>query len=466
MISASALAVPFNSYDPKSMAMGGAGVAVANPGSAHFFNPALMSIANKADDFALELPVIGARVYDPDSFIDAVDNFNDQVITDLDNAIQQNNTDLNNILNNATGNANTIANNLLTTIDSIDAANVEVLKLSDKPMAFEGGVATVLAIPSESFGIAFSASASANFSGVLEYADAQTVTDLTDDMQALSDCVRDNDPLSAPVDFSNCVSAPGKFNFVTVIDTDNNPLTLPDVEVDFTAESTSTTPSDIKSKVKVMGVLMAEAGLTLSREFSMMGSEMSIGVTPKMVSVTVYDYEVNADNADSADINGDDYSADYSDFNMDVGVAMDHKNGWRSGFVIKNMISQDYAAMNTDPNTGQQFETGRVVSLKPQARVGVSHSTDWSTLALDVDLTKNEALGVVGDKSQYIALGLELNALDWAQIRLGYRVDQVNSDRSVASVGIGVSPFGVHLDLAVAGNANEIGASMQLGFRF
>lgn len=444
LVSATALAVPFNSFDPKSMAMGGAGVAMANPGSTPFFNPALMSIANKEDDFALELPVAGARVYDPDDFIDAVDKFNDQVVSDLDTAI---------------ANYNFAPGDSVPTISAINALNNEVLKLSDRPVAFEGGAAIVLAVPSKSFGVAFSASASANFSGILDYADADTVTNLTDDLTALDNCYVVADPNVNPAGFTQCVTAPNKFNFVDLTD----PL---NPQVDFTAESTGTTASDIKSKVKVLGVILAEAGITLSREMSLIGNDVSIGITPKMVAVTVIDYEVNADNADIGDINGDDYSADYKDFNMDLGIAMDHKNGWRSAFVIKNMIAQDYAATNTDPNTSIETATGRMVSLKPQTRVGVSHSTDWSTLALDVDLTENESIGIIKDKSQYVALGLELNALDWAQVRLGYRVDTVNSERNVASAGIGVSPFGVHFDLAVAGNANELGASFQLGFRF
>jgi hypothetical protein len=130
--------------------------------------------------------------------------------------------------------------------------------------------------------------------------------------------------------------------------------------------------------------------------------------------------------------------------------------------VIKNIISQDYEAKNIID--GEQSDT--VVSLKPQARAGVSHSTDWSTVAVDIDVTENEALDGVGDKSRYVAIGAELNAFDWAQIRLGYRADTVNSDRNVVSAGIGISPFGVHLDLAVAGNGDEVGAALQLGFRF
>jgi hypothetical protein len=104
--------------------------------------------------------------------------------------------------------------------------------------------------------------------------------------------------------------------------------------------------------------------------------------------------------------------------------------------------------------------------LKPQARIGVSHSNSWSTVALDVDLTKNSPTGF-SDSTQYVAIGGELSAWGWAQIRAGYRMDMVNSDRSVYSLGLGLSPFRVvHLDLAVAGNDNEIGASFQFGVDF
>ncbi len=441
LMTSASLAVSFNSFDPKSMAMGGAGVAVANPATAPLFNPALLSVANKSDDFALELPIFGARVFDPDDFTDAVDDFDDTVMDTLDAEISS--------YNGAPGTSGP-------TIAAINLVNDEILTLSDKPFQFEGGAGIVLAIPGEKFGIAFTASGSANFSGVLNYEDGGTVTNLTDDMLALDACYA-----GPALDFVNCVTAPGAFNFV-----DTNPASPTFGEVNFTAQSDTGGDSDIQSKVRVVGIVLAEAGLTISREMSMFGTEVAVGVTPKMVSVTVFDYEANADSADTDNMDGDDYSADYSDFNLDVGIAMDHKNGWRSGFVIKNIIGQDYDAMNTDPDTGIETATGTVVSLKPQARVGVSHTNSWSTVAVDVDLTENEGLGLAGDKSQYVALGIELDAFDFAQLRFGYRADTVNSDRDVVSAGIGISPLGIHIDIAGAFNDDEVGASFQLGFRF
>jgi len=435
----SILAVPFNSFDPRSMAMGGAGVAVASPGSAPFFNPALLSVTDAREDFAIELPILGGRVSDPDEFADAIDDFDDTLMDQVDAAI--------NSYNATPGNSTAV-------INAVNALNAEIQSLDDKPLQFEIGGGLVVGIPSESFGMAFSAAGSVYFSGVFNYEDAGTVSDLTQDLTSLDACYA-----GAPANFASCLVA-ANFNYVDINTDPNNPT------VEFIAQSDTGAQSDVKSKARFVAIAMGEVGLSFSREMSLFGTEVALGMTPKMVSVSVFDYEANADSADTDDFDGDNYSADYSDFNLDVGIARDHGNGWRSGFVIKNIISQDYDAMNTDPLTGIETPTGTVVSLNPQARAGVSHSTDWSTVALDIDLTENDALDGVGDKSRYVAIGAELNALDWAQIRLGYRADTVNSDRSVVSAGIGFSPLGMHFDLAVAGNADEIGAALQFGFRF
>ena len=103
--------------------------------------------------------------------------------------------------------------------------------------------------------------------------------------------------------------------------------------------------------------------------------------------------------------------------------------------------------------------------LIPQTRVGISHTNRWSTVALDVDLYRNDPVGVE-NYTQYIALGGELNGWNWGQLRAGWRVDVVNSARNIITFGLGFSPFGVHADVALAGNEHELGASFQLGFRF
>ena len=134
-------------------------------------------------------------------------------------------------------------------------------------------------------------------------------------------------------------------------------------------------------------------------------------------------------------------------------------NGLYAGLVAKNLIKQDY-------DTVELNGVRHTIALRPQLRAGLGYDGGWYRLGLDVDLTKNKPL-TFENASRYVAIGGELSAWGWAQLRAGYRFDTENSDRSVASVGIGLSPFKVlHLDLAVAGNSNEIGVSTQLALTF
>jgi hypothetical protein len=155
--------------------------------------------------------------------------------------------------------------------------------------------------------------------------------------------------------------------------------------------------------------------------------------------------------------------AKYSAFNFDIGTARNYENGWRTGLVIKNVLPQEYDFKRNDVATGSKL------SLKPQIRAGVSHENEWSTVALDADLTKNDPAGLE-NHSQYVALGGELSALGWAQLRAGYRADLVDSARNLTSVGLGISPripyFKFHFDLAYAFNSNEQGASLRFGLNF
>ncbi|MEQ1837320.1 MAG: hypothetical protein ABL858_03110 [Candidatus Nitrotoga sp.] len=133
---------------------------------------------------------------------------------------------------------------------------------------------------------------------------------------------------------------------------------------------------------------------------------------------------------------------------------------------MKNVIPYSYDFKRAPTAGATPIPTGVKMELRPQARVGVSHANTWSTVALDVDLTRNDPAGLE-NKSQYIALGGELDAFGWAQIRAGYRADLVNSARNVASLGLGLALFKVvHVDIAAAGNKNEVGASFQFGVHF
>jgi len=418
--SSAALALPFNSFDPRSMAMGGAGVAVGDAAMAPFFNPALLGVTKDEDDFSLVLPIIGVRVYDPANYRDfEKGNYTDKLQASI-NAF-------NNAATPTAAQANAVANDT-------NVLNVELAKLSGKPIQAEFGAAMVIGIPSKKYGGAFFASGSGALGGVVDYRDGQTLTDLAQVATEVAAC---GDPPGGNV----CLAQ------VAV----NNPTY-------FDAGGFAFNTANLQSQTHIRGVAKAETGISLAREFTVREQSFAIGLSPKVVKVLMFDVitDVNTD----ATLTGDDYRAEYTNFNFDLGVAKNHKNGWRSGFVVKNVIPYSYDFKFKNAPTGAKLE------LKPQARVGVSHANTWSTVALDVDVTRNDPAGLE-DKSQYIALGGELDAFGWAQIRAGYRADIVNSKRNAASLGLGLALFKVvHMDIAAAGNKDEVGASFQFGVQF
>lgn len=440
--SSAALAVPFNSFDPRSMAMGGAGVAVGDAAMAPFFNPALLAVTRDEDDFSMNLPIAGARVYDPDNFQDSYDAFDEgDYVNKLDTAI----TDFNNVKN---------STNLRTVASDSSILSTQLTTLDNKPVQAEAGAALVIGIPSKKYGGALYANGWAALDGIAHYRDDATLQELTTTLNAVADCYDAN------------AAVPGSCN----------PNTIPNYSTYFDTASGDVTfdSSNLESTVNMRAVGLGEMGFALATQFGEGPGSWAIGLTPKYVKVRLYDIEMDAKTADNGDIDENDYLAEYSHTNFDIGLAKNYNNGWRSGFVVKNVLSHTYAFKNVprDPVTGlpiagaEAVATGNSVTLKPQARLGLSHQNGWSTVALDVDLTANDPVGIE-KKSRYIALGGELNGWDWVQLRAGYRINTYDSARNVASVGLGLAIAGtLHIDAAVAGNSNEVGGALQLGLQF
>ena len=420
-----AVAIPFSSFDTRSMAMGGAGVAVGGADAAPLFNPALLSVANDKDKFSIILPTVGIRVADPEKLLDSVDKFQSgKYVDNLTNSI----ANLNASINALPPVSATIKAKAQIVSNDLTAINTQLATLSNKPITADGGAATVVGIPSKKLGVAFFANGTVATGGIFSYstADSTLIGNLATQASACS---------TTP---STCSTLPS-FN--------SNSLT---------------------SGINFRGVLLSEFGFSLSREFHPFNKSYAFGITPKIVKATLFDALINVNNSNQTNLTGADYIAEYNIANFDLGAAKDYNNGWRTGFVIKNVIPYklDFKSIPLGaPSGSTPVATGNTLTLNPQARLGVSHVTNWSTVALDVDLTRNDPSGLEKN-TQYIALGGELNAFGWAQIRAGYRIDMVDSTRNITSLGLGLSPFGAHVDLAVAGNANEVGASLQLGFRY
>ncbi|EBW3155427.1 conjugal transfer protein TraF, partial [Salmonella enterica subsp. enterica serovar Java] len=111
--------------------------------------------------------------------------------------------------------------------------------------------------------------------------------------------------------------------------------------------------------------------------------------------------------------------------------------------------------------------TTETFKIRPQSAAGIAWHNDFITTALDVDLTPASGF-VSDDKRQFAAIGAEVNAWKWAQLRAGYRQNMASGNGSAFTAGIGISPFDVvHIDVSgLVGTDRTYGAIAQLQFTF
>ena len=216
---------------------------------------------------------------------------------------------------------------------------------------------------------------------------------------------------------------------------------------------TAFSPANLTSTANVRGASIVEGGLSLSHEFESLGN-LSIGITPKTVQVATYDYIVAVEDSETDKDKG---KLSYDNTNIDIGLAKRINEDWKVGLVVKNAIKREYKTV-----------LANTIVLKPAVRAGISHHTNWTTVAFDVDLTENDRTGLTGEKTRYAALGMEFD-LSLIQLRLGARHNlSVAGDRAsnLLSAGVGLYVAGLHVDVGVAKNKDELAAAAQLGFQF
>ena len=419
-------------FDPRSMGMGGTGVAVANPATAPFFNPAVLSIEER-ERFSIDGPILGVRAYDPNNFRNELNSFQN---LDLVDGLQ---TSISNF-NLAPSEASSTA-----VVASINELNDSLGALGGSPVQANLGIGLTLGDTGQKFGWAIYTTGNGAFGTLFNYRDGAFLGGFADAI----DQVNFDNPAS-----NTTAQLDALADFITY-DVDPNTGEITNVQVvDFSEDN-------IESTVDVMGLGWMEVGVSLSTHLG----DFACGVTPKFVRARIFDYSASALSADVSDFDVTDYQTDYENFNIDIGFARETADGWIIGMVGKNLIEQKYKGYRRDPVTQVIEPTGNVITISPTIQVGAARQEEWGTVAVDFDLQETEGFnGLPG--SQYLSTGVELDPWGWGQVRAGYRANLSDSERSVLSAGIGISPFGIHVDLAVAGNKNELGAAAQFGFRF
>lgn len=240
----------------------------------------------------------------------------------------------------------------------------------------------------------------------------------------------------------------------------------------FLSKLTGDTPIDtgdtggheLQSKGRVVAAAMAEVGLTLSREFDIADHALALGISPKFVELRTFDYSSSVANFEEDDFDAGEYETRETGFNMDLGTAytFGEESQWVAGASIRNLIPMDVRTVS-----------GEKVEVTPLVTVGLAHRSDWHTLTVDLDLTKNEAFSFEDD-AQWLAVGAEVDVFNSLQLRAGARHNIAHDDDVSAGIaeenqftaGLALSPFGVRIELGAMVADGEVGGAAELGLMF
>lgn len=181
----------------------------------------------------------------------------------------------------------------------------------------------------------------------------------------------------------------------------------------------------LESSGRIVVAAMTEIGLTLSREFKTEGNSIAFGVSPKVVELRTFDYERSVGEFEEDNFDADEHQTEKTSFNLDLGTAytFGEKDQWIAAASVRNLIPMDIKTAR-----------GEKVEVTPLFTIGMAHRSNWHTLAIDVDLTKNDAFSFEDD-TQWLSVGGEVDVFNFLQLRAGARHNLAHNSDTSAGIG-------------------------------
>lgn len=197
----------------------------------------------------------------------------------------------------------------------------------------------------------------------------------------------------------------------------------------------------IETTVNASAVVLKETVLSIAKGFTLKGRELAIGISPKVVEVDTYFYSQGAENANTNDLEKNDYRTDDSAVNIDVGLAYFLSDTITVGIIFRDLFRKNFKTVTVNDQF-DQYQT------KLSSTLGFAIAQPFYNVALDVDLIPNKGLKSIED-SQFLRVGGEIDAWGWGQFRAGLRFDLKSERDNVMSAGFNLSPYDtVHIGLS------------------
>lgn len=370
----------------------------------------------------------------------------------------------------------TVLDNKVIVIDNetenLSAATESAYELEDKPLQLGLGVDILnVALPRDRLSMAFSVSSSTLIGATIDLSeDDQAILDgLITDLDGLtveaSELTTELNTLAAlNEDLADLVVnepedelSPEYATWVTDLATVTAEVTAQGIVVNDASNDVSNYSGtylngtsivlpndDLTSEVDLVGTTVTELAVSFARRFTIADQDIAAGITPKLQLINVFEKTFTVENAsdEGSEASGDiitylsERSSAFVRPNIDLGITRtwDYRGQIRVGAALKDLIPWE-----------MQTGTGKKLTFRPRVRTGISHQTEWSTVAVDLDLTENQ-LTDYNLPTRYLGIGGELRATKHAALRVGYRNNLSIENSHVLTGGFSVTPWGVGIE--------------------
>jgi hypothetical protein len=211
---------------------------------------------------------------------------------------------------------------------------------------------------------------------------------------------------------------------------------------------------------------------------------ISWGFTPKLIEMNGSHISTKISDYDVANPVDERISTGLLEWNLDVGFAMlltddflEQELGldgfwlegeWVFGMSGMNLFPTDFTPFGA--GLGNPELPGEKRAIQAQYQLGIAHYRENFMLTMDIELSEHEVFDFEGI-TRFVSIGGEYYWRDDLHIRAGVRINTVQTegagrDTDTLSAGFLYQPHGLSIEAAVMGNELEVGATFGFGLTF
>jgi hypothetical protein len=211
---------------------------------------------------------------------------------------------------------------------------------------------------------------------------------------------------------------------------------------------------------------------------------ISWGFTPKLIEMNGSHISTKISDYDVANPVEERISTGLLEWNLDVGFAMLLTDDFLEqelgldGFWLEGEWVFGMSGMNLFPTDFTPFGAGRrnpelpgeKRAIQAQYQLGIAHYRENFMVTMDIELSEHEVFDFEGI-TRFVSIGGEYYWRDDLHIRAGVRINTVQTegagrDTDTLSAGFLYQPHGLSIEAAVMGNELEVGATFGFGLTF